>query len=88
MEARGSGCVLLVSDAAGAICRHEENALVHQARDVAALTGHITRLDRDRALLARLRRASLATASEITWRAAGVKLRQTYLANLGAPGTP
>ena len=29
-EARGSGCVLLVSEAAGAICKHMENALVHQ----------------------------------------------------------
>ena len=28
-DARGSGCVLLVSDAAGASCTHGENALVH-----------------------------------------------------------
>src|SRR5258708_11421548 len=28
-EARGCGCVLLVSDASGAICKHLENALVH-----------------------------------------------------------
>jgi glycosyltransferase involved in cell wall biosynthesis len=81
LEARGCGCVLLVSDASGAICRHEENALVHQARDVAALTGHINRLDRDRALLSRLRAASLATAHEITWGAAGRRLLEAYQSN-------
>ena len=39
-EARGSGCVLLVSDAAGAICQHGVNALVHAAGDVETLSGH------------------------------------------------
>ena len=33
-EARASGCVLLVSEAAGAICTHMENALVHRVGDV------------------------------------------------------
>lgn len=84
LEARGCGCVLVVSDASGAVCRHEENALVHRARDVAALTGHITRLDRDRTLLKRLRAASLATAPEITWAAAGRKLLQTYCDTVAA----
>jgi glycosyltransferase involved in cell wall biosynthesis len=81
-EARGCGCVLLVSDASGAICRHEENALVHRARDAAALTGHITRLDQDRALLSRLRKASLATTNEIGWSAAGRRLNEVYQAGL------
>src|SRR5208283_2319371 len=53
-EARGSGCVLLVSEAAGAICRHKENALVHSVGDVVALTQHFTMLHEDRALLQRL----------------------------------
>ena len=78
LEARGSGCVLLVSDAAGAICRHGENALVHSARDVATLTKQLTTLDQDRAQLQKLRAASLATASEITWAAAGRKLLSVY----------
>lgn len=78
MEARGCGCVLVVSDAAGAICEHGKNALIHPARDVAALTEHINRLDRDRAQLARFRAASLATVSEITWAAAGRKLLSLY----------
>jgi glycosyltransferase involved in cell wall biosynthesis len=77
-EARGSGCVLLVSEAAGAVCEHLKTGLVHSAGDVAALAGHITVLDEDRALLERLRRASLNTAHEITWTAAGARLLQVY----------
>jgi glycosyltransferase involved in cell wall biosynthesis len=77
-EARGSGCVLLVSEAAGAICSHLENALVHSVGDVAALTQHFTMLHKDRFLLQRLRAASLATISELTWDVAGVKLLQVY----------
>src|SRR6202041_3576425 len=73
-EARGSGCVLLVSEAAGAICKNMENALVHRAGDVSALTQHLTMLDEDRELLGRLRRSSLKTAPDITWAAAGARL--------------
>ena len=58
-EARGSGCVLLVSDAAGAICQHMENALVHRAGDIETLTQHFTMLYEDRALLNRLRQPPL-----------------------------
>lgn len=83
-EARGSGCVLLVSEAAGAICRDKENALVHSVGDVAALTRHFTLLHEDRALLERLRAASLATISEITWDAAGVKLLEVYRETIAA----
>ena len=43
-EARASGCVLLVSEAAGAVCKHMENALVHPVGDVTTLTQHITNL--------------------------------------------
>jgi glycosyltransferase involved in cell wall biosynthesis len=77
-EARGSGCVLLVSEAAGAICKHMENALVHRVGDVKALTEHITMIHQDRALLERLRAASLSTVPEITWTAAGRKLLAVY----------
>jgi glycosyltransferase involved in cell wall biosynthesis len=83
-EARGSGCVLLVSEAAGAVCRHMENALVHGVGDVAALTQHFTMLDDDRALLQKLRAASLATISELTWDAAGVKLLEVYRETIAA----
>ena len=77
-EARGCGCVLLVSEAAGAICTHMENALVHRVGDVGALQQQITMLHEDRWLLQRLRAESLRTASEITWGAAGARLLQVY----------
>jgi glycosyltransferase involved in cell wall biosynthesis len=77
-EARGCGAVLLVSEAAGAICRHRENALVHRAGDVTTLTHHFTTLHRDRDLLRRLREASLRTISQLTWEAAGRRLVAAY----------
>jgi len=83
-EARGSGCVLLVSEAAGASCRHMENALVHNVGDIEALEQHFTLLHQDRALLRRLRECSLATVSELTWMAAGVKLLDVYRETIAA----
>jgi glycosyltransferase involved in cell wall biosynthesis len=77
-EARGSGCVLLVSEATGAVCKHMDNALVHSPGDAAALARHITMLNQDRTLLDRLRKESLRTIQEVTWTAAGVKLLQVY----------
>jgi glycosyltransferase involved in cell wall biosynthesis len=77
-EARGCGCVLLVSDAAGAICEHEKNALIHSVGDVQTLTRHIDRLHKERALLEKLREASLKTVQEISWSAAGRKLVSVY----------
>lgn len=77
-EARGCGCVLLVSDAAGASCTHMENALVHNAGDVQALAQHITTLHEDRPFLERLRAASLLTVQNLTWSAAGLKLLHVY----------
>jgi glycosyltransferase involved in cell wall biosynthesis len=77
-EARASGCVLLVSDAAGAICTHMENALVHHAGDVSGLAEHITLLHKDRRLLARLRANSLRTVPTITWESSGERLVQLY----------
>jgi glycosyltransferase involved in cell wall biosynthesis len=77
-EARGSGCVLIVSEAAGAICKHMENALVHHVGDIEMLTQHITMLHQDRSLLERLRASSLSTIHEITWCSAGVRLLKVY----------
>jgi glycosyltransferase involved in cell wall biosynthesis len=77
-EARGSGCVLLVSDATGAICRHMETGLVHSVGDVATLTLQITMLHADRLRLEKLRKASLDSAHEITWTAAGTRLLDVY----------
>lgn len=77
-EARGSGCVLLVSEAAGAVCKHMENALVHEVGDVKTLSEHFTMLHEDRSLLERLRSGSLNTRNDITWSAAGVRLLNVY----------
>lgn len=77
-EARACGCVLLVSEASGAVCKHGENALVHSVGDVATLAKHISMLHEDRALLQRLRASSLATARDLTWNAAGRKLLEVY----------
>jgi glycosyltransferase involved in cell wall biosynthesis len=77
-EARGCGCVLLVSDAAGAVCIDGENALVHAAGDVPALARHMSLLNDDPNLLARLRENSLKTVGEITWAAAGARLVNIY----------
>jgi glycosyltransferase involved in cell wall biosynthesis len=77
-EAMGSGCVPLVSDACTDLCRHGENALVHQVGDVDALKSHITMLHQDRALLRRLRTAGLSMRDELTWTAAGVVLLNVY----------
>lgn len=77
-EARGSGCVVLVSEATGAICKHMENALVHRVGDVETLSRQISLLHEDRALLDRLRTASLSSVHEITWTAAGARLLQVY----------
>jgi glycosyltransferase involved in cell wall biosynthesis len=77
-EAQASGCVLLVSDAAGARCEHMRHGLVHEARDVAALTEHFALLDRDRDLLGRLRRQTLAHRPELTWERAAEALEGLY----------
>ena len=77
-EARGSGCVLLVSDAAGAVCENNINALVHPVGDVAVLARHLNGLYENRNWLRELRVASLNTINEITWTAAGVKLVSAY----------
>lgn len=77
-EAMGCGCVPLVSDACTDICKHGENAFVHHVGDVAALTEHITMLHEDRALLERMRDASLRTTKDITWTAAGKILLDVY----------
>ncbi len=77
-EARGCGCVLLVSEAAGAICKHEENSLVHRVGDVNELSRHISMLHKDRRLLEKLRASSLASVSDLTWLAAGRKLVNVF----------
>jgi glycosyltransferase involved in cell wall biosynthesis len=77
-EAMGSGCVPLISDACTDITKHMQNGMIHRVADVKALAQQISRLDQDRALLARLRAASLRDAAGFTWKAAGVKVVEAY----------
>jgi glycosyltransferase involved in cell wall biosynthesis len=77
-EAQASGCVPVVSDAAGARCTHLEDGLVHEAGDVAALTEHLRLLDADPALLARLRARTLARRDELTWEQGARDLEGLY----------
>jgi glycosyltransferase involved in cell wall biosynthesis len=81
-EARACGCVLAVSDRAGAACTAGVDALVHPAGDVAALAAHLRALASDRALLERLRAAALERAPELTWSQAGLVLAGAYAAAL------
>jgi glycosyltransferase involved in cell wall biosynthesis len=78
IDAIGSGCVPLVSDACTAVCRHDQNALVHAVGDVDAITRHLTLLDEDRDRLAELRAACLAAAPMLTWPVAGQRLLEIY----------
>jgi glycosyltransferase involved in cell wall biosynthesis len=82
-EGMGSGCVPLISEACTDICRHMQNGLVHRIGDVDALRQHITMLHEDRALLARLRIASLEASRGFTWTAAGARLLSAYQEVLG-----
>lgn len=77
-EARAAGCVLLVSDAAGAVCHHGHNALVHAAGDVATLRSHLDLVASQRHELERLRMNSLASLDELTWQHAGRLLMDVY----------
>lgn len=85
-EARGCGCVLLVSDASGAPCSHEINALVHPMRSVDCLTSHLNLVHRDRRVLSSLRMTSLIDLKMLTWQAAGITLLEVYRATLASVG--
>lgn len=77
-EARGAGCVLLVSEASGAVCESMHNGLIHSTRNVEMLRQHIDLLDQDRNFLAQMRINSLAGTPNLTWKAAGEKLHDVY----------
>jgi glycosyltransferase involved in cell wall biosynthesis len=78
VEAMGSGCVPLVSEACTDVCRHMDTGLVHRVGDVEALTQQFTLLHEDRLLLDRLRSSCLRAAPELTWAAAGTALLEVY----------
>lgn len=77
-EARACGCVLLVSNAAGAICHNDKDGFVHRVGDVATLSRQLTELNRNRTLLEKIRANSLATVGSLSWQAAGEILLRAY----------
>jgi glycosyltransferase involved in cell wall biosynthesis len=87
-EAIGSGCVPLVSAAAGAPCAHEVDCLVHPTRDVARLTEHIDSVATDPSRLEGLRKGALARRDELTWSAAGGLLLEIYARRAATPEVP
>jgi glycosyltransferase involved in cell wall biosynthesis len=77
-EAIGAGCVPLASNACTELCRHLENALVHNVGDVPTLQQHITDIHDRPELLAKLRAGALHSRTEWTWTAAGRVLANAY----------
>lgn len=77
-EARACGCVLLVSEASGAPCRHMHDALVHKAGDVDSLREHIDMLASDKSLYRMLQKNSLAGLDQLTWERAAETLVDIY----------
>ena len=78
VEAMGSGCVPLVSDACTDVCIDNENAFVHAVADVATLTDQITLLDGDRDRLAEMRLHCVQSSAAHTWTQAGRRLLEAY----------
>jgi glycosyltransferase involved in cell wall biosynthesis len=87
-EARACGCVLVISDRAGAPAEAGVDALVHRAGDQDGLERDLLKLAGDSVLLARVRASSLARLDELTWSAAGARLVETYEEALGRRPVP
>lgn len=66
-EARASGCVLLVSEAAGAKLQDGRHGFIHRVGNVDQLTDHLQALISDRVLLQRMRTASIGELDGLTW---------------------
>ena len=77
-EGQGCGCVLLVSEAAGARVDHLHNGLVHRATDVDELARHVRLVATDRELALRLRQTTLARSESMTWSRAAKDLVEIY----------
>jgi len=85
-QARACGCVLLVSEATGAVCEHMKGGLIHKPGDVDTLRDHIDLLASDKKLYERLRTNSLAGVSRLTWAEAVKMLLKAYQECLSADG--
>jgi glycosyltransferase involved in cell wall biosynthesis len=77
-EAIGAGCVPLASTACTEMCRHMENALVHNVGDLSTLQQQITDIYGNPELLVRLRAGALQSRAGWTWAEAGRVLVDAY----------
>jgi glycosyltransferase involved in cell wall biosynthesis len=77
-EARGAGCVVLASDAAGAVGTDGRDILVHRARDVSTLACQLRDLSGDRGMLEAFRRFSLQSVERLAWSHAARALMDQY----------
>lgn len=69
-EARACGCVLLVSDAAGAIFQDGRHGFMHRVGDVEQLSAQLQALASDPVRLASMRADSIRELDGLTWSAA------------------
>jgi glycosyltransferase involved in cell wall biosynthesis len=83
-EAQACGCVLLVSDAAGADCIDGVTAFVHRVGDVQTLTEQLRAITHDTTRLRKMRTATLEHAKGLTWAAAGRTLAVAYTSSMSA----
>ena len=81
-EARAAGCVLLVSDATGAVVKHGVNGLVHEAGNVQQLTEHLNLLYQTPARLQELHQNSISDIDNLTWAASAKMLLNEYVAKI------
>jgi glycosyltransferase involved in cell wall biosynthesis len=86
-EARGCGCVLVVSDRSAGPAVHNQDAMVHAAGNVDELTDHLRTLLTDREALERIRAESLLVAKRSTWSDAASRLISAYT-SVAAPNRP
>ncbi|MBS0363499.1 MAG: glycosyltransferase [Proteobacteria bacterium] len=77
-EAQGAGAIPLVSSAAGAMCEDGVTGFVHEAGDVEALARHISALNDNPRLLAKMRAEVIRRRDTLTWDAAAECLEACY----------
>lgn len=77
-EAQACGCVLLVSEATGAVCEHMKEGLIHTLGDIDTLRDQIDMLASDKNLRDRLQANSLAGVASLTWAEAAKRLVKVY----------
>ncbi len=87
-EAQVTGCVPLVSTAAGAMLTDGVEGLVHEVGDVATLSQHLDLLYGNPAELARLRHNALQHAPQLSWTAASERLVAAYRNAIDRVGEP